>query len=60
MYPANKTVLILGDCNLPDIDWSVDYCLKCNNFSSPGVILSLFYEHGLEQLITQPTGTKTF
>ena len=55
LYPANRTVVICGDFNLPDVDWLSDNCFKCNDFTCAGIILSFYYKHGLEQFITEPT-----
>ena len=35
MYPTNSTVLICGDFNLPNINWSIDNCLKCCDTTCP-------------------------
>ena len=55
LFPSNCTTIICGDFNVPDINWNQDNCLKCNTVSCTGLILSLYYKHGLQQLVTQPT-----
>lgn len=55
LYVPQLTNIICGDFNLPDIDWFIDNCLKCNDFTVPGVFLSLYYKYGLEQLVTLAT-----
>lgn len=55
LYPVNRTVIICGDFNFPNIDWSADNCLKQSNISFTGVFLNLFYNNGLEQLVSSPT-----
>jgi len=53
LKPANNTVLIVVDFNLPTIDWSVDSCLKCSKMSCTGVFLNLFSSLGLSQFVTE-------
>ena len=48
------TVIICGDLNLPNIDWSTGNCLKCNNCTCSGVFLS-FYNLASEQFVASPT-----
>lgn len=55
LIPANNTVLIVGDFNLPTIDWSADNCLKCSESSCTGVFLNLFYSLGLSQFVAEST-----
>ena len=55
LYPINGTVIICGDFNFPNIDWSVDNCIKQSNFSCTGVFLNLFYNNGLKQFVNSPT-----
>ena len=55
LFPPNGTVVLCGDMNFPLIDWSVDNCVKCNDFSCSGLFLSLFYSHNLEQFVLSPT-----
>lgn len=55
LYPLNGTVVLCGDFNIPSINWSVDNCIKCNDFSCSGLLLSLFYKHDFEQFVLTPT-----
>jgi hypothetical protein len=55
IYPVNSTVIICGDFNLPNIDWSVDNCLKCCDVTCSGLFLDFLYTHGLQQLVSSPT-----
>jgi len=55
MFPAKGTVTLCGDLNFPDIDWSVDNCLKINDFSCSGLFLTLFYSLALCQFVSSPT-----
>jgi exonuclease III len=55
LFPANSSVIICGDFNLPNIDWSVDNCSKCNAATCSGIFLEFFYAHSLLQLVENPT-----
>lgn len=57
MFKPQCTNILCGDFNLPDVNWSANNTLKCNNFTSDGLFLTLFYKHGLEQLVQQATRT---
>src|SRR5664279_1186653 len=55
LYSNNSTVIICGDFNLPDINWSVDNCIKQADFCCSGIFLNMFYKHGLHQFVSEPT-----
>jgi hypothetical protein len=55
LYPDNSTVILCGDLNLPNIDWSSENCSKSNNSTCSGVFLEFFYMRGLRQLVECPT-----
>ena len=54
--PNNATVILTGDFNYPDIDWSdANNCIRCNLHTCAGIFLSLVYKLGLEQFVLSPT-----
>jgi hypothetical protein len=55
LYPANSAVILCGDFNFPNIDWSVNNCLRCSNSTCSGLFLEFFYNHGLQQFVSSPT-----
>ena len=55
LYVQQQTNIICGDFNLPDIDWSLNNCLRCNDFTVSGLFLSLYYKYSLEQLVNVAT-----
>lgn len=57
MFKPQCTNILCGDFNFPDVNWSINNSLKCNNFTSDGLFLTLFYKYGLEQLVQQATRT---
>ena len=55
-YPNNATVILTGDFNFPDINWSDDSnCVRCNSVTCTGIFLSLVYKYGFEQFVNSPT-----
>lgn len=55
LMPAHSQILICGDLNLPNIDWSIDNSVRCSDATCSGVFLDLYYNHGLKQFVTEPT-----
>ena len=55
LSPPNIIFVIVGDFNLPSIDWSADNCLKCSDVSCTGVFLNFYYNLGLTQFVSKPT-----
>jgi hypothetical protein len=57
LFPAHCPVLMRGDLNLPNIDWTIDSCEQCadKTCSDAGLFLDLYYNHGLTQFVTEPT-----
>ena len=49
---ATKSIVIVGDYNLPDIDWTVPVS---NGNSSHDSFLNTCLQNNLEQLVTEPT-----
>ena len=37
----NHSIVVVGDFNLPSIDWSADICLKCSDVTCAGVFLNV-------------------
>ena len=50
---TRQPYLLLGDFNLPDIDWSVPACLK--NRGKQNEFLALFSSFGISQTVLKPT-----
>ena len=42
LYPVNSVVITCGDFNLPNIDWSVTNCSRCNEVTCSDVFLEFF------------------
>jgi hypothetical protein len=55
LLPIDSPVLICGDFNLPNIDWSIDNCALCSDSTCDGVFLELYYNRGLQQFVSMPT-----
>jgi hypothetical protein len=55
LMPSRGSVIMCGDFNLPDIDWSVDKSLNCYNGTCTGIFLDFCYNFGLHQLVNSPT-----
>jgi Endonuclease-reverse transcriptase len=52
LIPVNRTVIICGDFNFPNIDWTADNCIKQSN---TGVLLNLSYNNGFREFVNSPT-----
>ena len=44
MFDGTRTNIICGDLNLPEIIWTLNNYLKCNDFTATGVLLSFYYK----------------
>jgi hypothetical protein len=55
VFPAHRPVLICGNLNLLNIDWTIDNSVLCSDKTCSGVFLDLCYNHGLIQFVTLPT-----
>ena len=51
LFPRNGTLVLLGDFNMPSIDWSSNLTLHCSSVTCTGLLLELYFKHGLHQLI---------
>ena len=54
LYPINRTVIICGDFDSPNIDWSVDNYLKHSNLSCTSVFFKLWYNNHFKQFVNCP------
>ena len=50
LFPVNRTVIICGDFNFLNIDWSAVNCMKQSSLSCTGVFSNLFYKMVLNSL----------
>jgi hypothetical protein len=55
LFSPDTPVLICGDFNLPDINWSIDNFALCSDSTCDGVFLELYYNRGLRQFVSAPT-----
>ena len=60
LFPVDSPVIICGDFNLPNVDWSVDNCSLCCDSTCDGVFLEMYYNHGLRQFVPTPTRLDSF
>jgi len=55
LYPNNSTVIVCGDFNLPNINWTNIDVSAINNPTCSGIFLSLFLKYAFNQYVSEPT-----
>ena len=55
LYPNNSTVIVCGDFNLPNINWTNIDVSVINNPTCSGIFLSLFLKYAFNQYVSEPT-----
>ena len=55
LLPRNGSIIITGDFNFPDVNWSSLSALRCCSHTCPGVFLNFFFKHSLCQFVDSPT-----
>ena len=55
LFPSNGSVIVCGDFNLPNINWSTCNSIHCSKDSCSGIFLDFYYTFGMHQLVTEPT-----
>lgn len=54
LVPCGLPVLIYGDFNFPNVDWSVDNCALSSESTCEGVFSDMYYNYGLHQFVPTP------
>lgn len=55
LFPPNGSIIVCGDFNLPNINWSTCNSAHCSKDSCSGVFLDFYCSFGMHQLVTEPT-----
>lgn len=54
--PKNASIWLLGDFNLPDINWNSNCFTPCGRYPGPSkLMVDIAHDHNLQQIVLKPT-----
>ncbi|XP_072018292.1 uncharacterized protein [Amphiura filiformis] len=58
--PKNASIWLLGDFNLPDVNWITNSFIPCGRYPGPSkLMIDIALDHGLHQIVQKPTRGKS-